>query len=198
MKYDLAKKPTLGSRRTLKSFSTTMFQLITKKSFEKITVNEICRLSEYPRATFYNYFDDKYDLLNYCWYLIFTQAGVRADTVVASQDTFEECFDRLYDVFDQYRSIIKLIVRKNPINDELALSFTDYFRRTVKRIFTNSFDESKMTIPLDLIVIQTVELILNVLEWDFLEDHEITRKQTYYYLHVLLLGNPFQDSPCKK
>ena len=33
----------------------------------EITVGELCKCANYPRATFYNYFDDKFDLLNYCW-----------------------------------------------------------------------------------------------------------------------------------
>ncbi|ETJ34337.1 hypothetical protein Q604_UNBC11238G0001, partial [human gut metagenome] len=31
------------------------------------TINELCEKANYPRATFYNYFDDINDLLNYCW-----------------------------------------------------------------------------------------------------------------------------------
>ena len=67
MKYDITKRATKGAQRTLEAFSGTMFELLSRKSFEEITVNELCQQSNYPRATFYNYFDDKYDLLNYCW-----------------------------------------------------------------------------------------------------------------------------------
>jgi AcrR family transcriptional regulator len=70
MKYDITKKATKGAERTLDAFSSTMFELLSAMSFNEVTVNGICEKSNYPRATFYNYFDDKYDLLNYCWYSI--------------------------------------------------------------------------------------------------------------------------------
>ena len=70
MKYDLNKKQSLGAKRTLDTFSKTLFLLLTKKAFEKINVNEICSTASIPRATFYNYFEDKYDLMNYCWYTL--------------------------------------------------------------------------------------------------------------------------------
>lgn len=77
MKYDIRKKTTKGAERTLSAFSNTMFGLLSTNPFEEITVNELCRQSNYPRATFYNYFDDKYDLLNYCWYTIGSQLHLK-------------------------------------------------------------------------------------------------------------------------
>ncbi len=43
----------------------TFKDLLKEKSFEDITVNEICRLSDVRRATFYKHFDDKYAFLSY-------------------------------------------------------------------------------------------------------------------------------------
>ena len=58
MKYDLTKKTNRFAERTLKDFSETLFSLVEKKKFEDITVNELCNACNYPRATFYNYFQD--------------------------------------------------------------------------------------------------------------------------------------------
>lgn len=67
MKIDVTKHLTLGAKRTLKAFRVAMFDALSEKDFDRITVNDICKKSEYPRATFYNYFDDKLDLLEYLW-----------------------------------------------------------------------------------------------------------------------------------
>ena len=67
MKYDLSQKLSRGAVRTINAFTGSMFSLLSEKSFESVSVNEICLQSGYPRATFYNYFDDKYDLLTCCW-----------------------------------------------------------------------------------------------------------------------------------
>ena len=75
MKYDLTKPLKNGAKRALNSFSSKMFLLLSKKSFEEITIGELCEEAQYPRATFYNYFDDKYDLLGYCWQTLAEQVG---------------------------------------------------------------------------------------------------------------------------
>ena len=67
MKYDLTKKLTIGASRTLYSLQQAMLFMLSKKSFEEIAVGELCEKAMLPRATFYNYFDDKYDLLEYCF-----------------------------------------------------------------------------------------------------------------------------------
>lgn len=43
---------------------TTFLSLLEEKDIKKITVSEICKLSDINRATFYRYYLDVYDLLN--------------------------------------------------------------------------------------------------------------------------------------
>ena len=54
-----------GARRTLRLLSDALGELMGKKSFDDITVKEICALSMVPHSTFYTYFEDKFDLLRY-------------------------------------------------------------------------------------------------------------------------------------
>ena len=75
MKYDITKPLTKGAKRTLDAFSREMFMLLSEKSFEEITVGQLCEAAQYPRATFYNYFDDKYDLLHCCWQTLAQKVG---------------------------------------------------------------------------------------------------------------------------
>jgi AcrR family transcriptional regulator len=67
MKYDMNRNMTRSAARILAAFTSAMAGLASEKPFEEITVQELCAKAGYPRATFYNYFDDKYDLLDYCW-----------------------------------------------------------------------------------------------------------------------------------
>lgn len=75
-----------------------MLELLSQKSFEHISVNEICDISNFPRATFYNYFDDKYDLVDYCWYTLAKEIQVDKVTKVESDRALIVYFDRLYDI----------------------------------------------------------------------------------------------------
>ena len=50
-------------RRTRKAFLTAAATLLSERSFLEISVIDVCEIAEIPRATFYNYFADKYDLV---------------------------------------------------------------------------------------------------------------------------------------
>ena len=51
--------------KTKSKLLTTFKTLLSEKSFEDITVNEICDKSDVRRATFYKHFADKYAFLKY-------------------------------------------------------------------------------------------------------------------------------------
>lgn len=42
MKYDITKTLTKGAKRTLEKFAGKMFMLLSEKSFEEITVGQLC------------------------------------------------------------------------------------------------------------------------------------------------------------
>ena len=55
-----------SSARTKEDFAKSIKQILTYKTLDKITVKEIVDDSGMTRQTFYRYFHDKYDLVN--WY----------------------------------------------------------------------------------------------------------------------------------
>ncbi len=52
---------------TKKIISDSMFNLMKRKSFENITVQMIIDECKVSRSTFYRYFKDKYELMNWCY-----------------------------------------------------------------------------------------------------------------------------------
>ena len=54
------KKSTL---RTKEALLNALLTLVMQKSFDEITVSNIIQLSGYSRTTFYNYYEDKYDMI---------------------------------------------------------------------------------------------------------------------------------------
>lgn len=58
----------LHSKRTTAKnvLSKAMKELLNKKAFQKISVNELCEIAQVSRSTFYANFDDKYQLFSYC------------------------------------------------------------------------------------------------------------------------------------
>ena len=49
--------------KTRRNIKRTLTELLAEKSFEEITVTELCRRGETSRITFYTYYDDKYALI---------------------------------------------------------------------------------------------------------------------------------------
>lgn len=54
-------------KRTKKIIMDSLLELLKKQDFTKIMVNDICANANISRATFYMYFEDKYNLLKYTY-----------------------------------------------------------------------------------------------------------------------------------
>ncbi len=50
--------------KTKNNLKQTLIHMISKKSFEQITVKELCEISHTSRITFYAHYNDKYDLID--------------------------------------------------------------------------------------------------------------------------------------
>ena len=65
MKDATQRKQTVATRKNYAALGTALRELMEEKDFGSISVQEICARALVPRATFYNYFADKYDLLKF-------------------------------------------------------------------------------------------------------------------------------------
>ena len=54
-------------RRTYNQLTEALIKLLAQKSFDDLTVLEICNQANVHRATFYKHFVDKHDFLNCCF-----------------------------------------------------------------------------------------------------------------------------------
>jgi len=60
------KKEDLRIVKTRKALANSLYTLLKRRKFDRITVNDLCEEALISRATFYIHFCDKYSLLNYC------------------------------------------------------------------------------------------------------------------------------------
>lgn len=122
MKFDPSKRKDIGTLRTIKALEKTLFELLTVNAFETLTIRKICTRSMIPRSTFYNYFEDKYDLLEVALDTLFAEklagtAGYSFDSVVSGVKTG-------FDFIDTHRLTIDRILAKI----KRAVIFTALFR----------------------------------------------------------------------
>lgn len=67
------KKVDVRVKRTYNQLLQALTRLLTEKSFDDLTVLEICEEASVHRATFYKHFVDKYDFLSVCFNLILSE-----------------------------------------------------------------------------------------------------------------------------
>lgn len=190
MKYDLSKKLTNGAQRTLEAFSTTMLQLIAKKNFDEITVNELCQISKYPRATFYNYFYDKFDLLDYVWFLVVDNISLDKTPHLTLEKSLYYYFDNLYSLLMNEKTFIEQVLQKNSYNETLVQSFIAYLKQSLRVVLyadaANDQLKKHNQIPDELLADHFLNSAMLVLDWMFLRKNELSKEKAQQYLEYFI------------
>lgn len=188
MKYDITKPLTKGAKRTLEAFSREMFMLLSEKSFEEITVGQLCEAAQYPRATFYNYFDDKYDLLGYCWQALTEQVGLNEYHHAEENEMLYLYFDRIYDFTKQNEAVIHKILLHNSEVGYMFSSFRNFLNNTMRRIFKDCTEAMQKEIPNELLADHYSNTLFLVWQWAAIKKSDCTKEQGHKYL-CSLVGN---------
>ena len=87
----------LRNNKTNTLLSNALIELLKEKSFENIKLNEICNKALVHKTTFYNHFQDKYDLLYY--------------VVKNMQKNMEMNIDNNKDIIDYYLELAKSYIK---------------------------------------------------------------------------------------
>lgn len=186
MKYDLSKSLTRGAKRTLDALSGTMFVLLSEKSFEEITVGELCEQAQYPRATFYNYFDDKYDLLNYCWLSLAEKIRISEYHHAPENEMLYLFFDRIYAFTKQNNELISRVLSHNPEVGYMFSSFRNFLNSQMRRIFKDCPDAMHKEIPNELLADHYSNTLFLVWQWAAVKCADCSKENAHIYLKQLL------------
>ena len=129
MKFKLSDKTSRFAKRTLSDFSERMIVMLADMSLGEISVQKICDRCNYPRSTFYNYFDDIYDLMDYCWIAIMKDMDIEKYLNIQGEQSTEQIFSLLYDYLDQYRLQICRILLKNNLEGRCMASLRAFMKK---------------------------------------------------------------------
>ncbi|KAB8293605.1 TetR/AcrR family transcriptional regulator [Bifidobacterium avesanii] len=188
MKKDLNAKLTRGAQRTLDAFFGAMTDLLQDKSFADISVNELCERAGYPRATFYNYFEDRDDLLGYCWTVLSARANL---TDLASSEPahrVDTALDAMADLLESNEGLLRTVLEHNPPEGPLFSSLHMFIEGRAREIMGACVDRDRFGLPADLIADHYANTLMLVLDWAYLRGHALTREQLHAYAHALLGG----------
>jgi len=188
MKIELSTNPSRSATRTLKAFSMTLVNLMLNKSFEQITVNEICDQSGYPRATFYNYFDDKYDLLNYFWQKLADEIRVDEYEQIPPEQLLEIFYNRIYNMCEKYENGIKHILKNNTPDSYFFSSLKLYIKSQIKTVLNHVPLRQENPVPKELMVEHYCNTVFMIFEWRFGKETDYDKAQTWQLVSYLLMN----------
>ena len=86
------KKVDLRVQKTFSQLLEAFLVLMSEKSFDELSVSEICDKAQVHRATFYKHFKDKNEFLTFCFESYLSQIGFKASEYKPSSENIKESF----------------------------------------------------------------------------------------------------------
>ena len=104
----MEKKSDLRVRKTYDALMRAFEELLSGKTFDDITVNELCETAMIRRPTFYSHFEDKYDFLRFYLNEIQTQIESESDELTSNREEhFAHCWYMLVKFIDDHPQLIR-------------------------------------------------------------------------------------------
>lgn len=175
--YDLE----LHITKTHKYLIRALFQLLEKKSFDRITVKEICDIALVSRSGFYNHFEDKYHLL------LFALEELKCE--LSAELDYNEQTLHLKNLLSYIQSHARLF--KSLFNSETTLES----RNMLNSVFTDELVEyltvkqtiNKQNFPfsIDVMAIFITGGIIQVIQWWVLNDFAVSQERILEIMMVV-------------
>ena len=180
MKYAYTDKIALSAKRTLLHLNNALVELLMQKDFDEITIQELCDRSMISKSSFYNYFEDKYDLLRF-----FFQTCKNAVTQTTDNSYTADAFPRLLDCAEQYRDVIRDILKYNKENSTFRLELAGYFNQVFERLARNMPRPGCENIPVEIRCRINAYTFLTIFEWAYSQERVVSREEVTSYLYRL-------------
>lgn len=149
-------------RLTNEMIADSFKSLLLKKDFKKITVKMIAAESGFMRSTFYNYFQDKYEILEW---IVRTDIYDKIDPYVINEayfEAFQKVFKCISEEKEFYRKAFQ-IEGQNGFEEILAKEFSKLFRKAYE---SANFESDNPIVTLDTISqYQSLALIMYIKMW---------------------------------
>ena len=143
-------------------------------------VSELCSLSNYPRATFYNYFEDKYDLLEYCWDILKSKVRLYDFKDLETDHRSMKCLVVFTIFLNSGKNDCFRILVHNSLEGELYTRFKQYVKVQILEIMDTIDFSDHNGLPNRLWAEHYCNTILLVLEHSFLKEQRIDKETAVF------------------
>lgn len=190
MRYQDLDKMTISTKRTLKNLRQALTDLLKVKSLEKISIQELCDITMISRGTFYNYFYDKYDLLNYEWEQVqlkidpkFTHSNPES---ISYKEYIELFLKNLINYLSKERQSYQMIISNNA-DSIFSANMHDYIGTQILLRLNEAITENaKPQVPLELLATVYASTIITVGNWWLKSGEDYTENDVYKFFTAII------------
>lgn len=180
--YYNKKKKNSKTTKSHSALKNAFLILLYNRNFSKISVNDLCIEAKVSRSTFYVYFDDKYDLLEYCM----NDLKIIFDTF-AKEHNEEQIIVEINDYVFNNARLLKNLLADN--NNEVMILLLHFFTPNLSRFLSNHEKCSgEISLPHLVLANFCAGGIANLLLWQVKNNFPINRKMMSSYLYKMQKG----------
>lgn len=146
-------KEDLRVKRTRKLLCMSLFDLMQTAPFDKLSVNDICEKAMVHRATFYNHFNDKNDLLNFALDDIqeeMFEKSIENEAHQTPKEMYLALISNVIDFINENRE--KLVLIFNNSSDKMATLVSTTIKRSIRYLLSRNKYKEEYLLPIDFIV----------------------------------------------
>ena len=179
MARENTKRVTTLTIKNQQSLTDALLTLLKEKDYLDISVMDLCKMANVPRATFYNYYQDKYDFTRDC--LIRLQERVSPAVKVHTVD--EYYYIVMNNVLDYLSDYKHIFARINEINGAvISYELQKVFAKDILRLLNHLEDKG---IVLDVLADVVAEFyaggIVSMCRWWVSNDGPCSKDELFRY-----------------
>lgn len=157
----MAKKEDLRIIKTKKNLYEGLLSMMKEKTFEEIKVSDICSVALTNRSTFYDHFEDKYELLDSLIKDLEIELEKKLkenQNIDNSKDYYMKMIELFFDHMGENISVYSSILKKN--NNSIVMDMI--YETLLKDVENHIEQEATNGIPVDIISKFYVSAVINV------------------------------------
>lgn len=185
---DLSYREDLRVIRTRKLLSNALIELMEKVPFEKINVKDICEKAMIHRATFYNHFNNKEDLLEYAidelkeeLYL----ATIKEENFKSEKEMYMSLISNVIDFVQDNKSKILLMLKQNSYDKSISLMLIT-IKRSIRYLISKNKYHDDYKVPKNIMIDFFTGGLTNIgINW-LLSSNPSSKEELLNYFDILL------------
>lgn len=190
MKHIDSSEMSISTKRTLQNLRKALTEQLKVKSLEKISIKELCDIAMISRGTFYNYFYDKYDLLNYDWGQVQLEIDPKFTHTNLRPKEYEEYINlflkNLISYLAKERETYQMIIKNNS-NSIFTVNMHEYIGEQIYiRLEEAIADTDEFKIPLELLATVYAGTIITVGKWWLRYGEKYTKEEVYEFFTIII------------